>query len=200
MISPMSFLLNLKRKGNDRITMKMQVVMWNAGLRGAVAYALSLRLPESMPGRALFVTTIHAVVIFTILVHGSLTGPLLRLTSLSTTDQSSGTDYSHLNDSSLAPLATPKKKKIHGFWSTIDKKYLIPFLSYPRDVYRQEQEEKERNITSELQDTSLLDENDMNGHDYATNGHSNALQDDLDEQGDAELAQPPVRSEEHEEL
>lgn len=165
----------------------MQAVIWNAGLRGAVAYALSLRLPEG-PGRSLFVTTIHAVVIFTILVHGGLTGPLLNWTKLGGAAASSeGASYSQLNDSSLQPLQQPKKKKIHGFWSSLDKKYLIPFLSYPRNVYKKEAEDKEHANESELQDTSLLDE-ESNGNSGLANGA------DFGAASDDDSSSPPARS------
>ena len=175
MISPLSFLLNCKRKNESRITFKMQAVMWNAGLRGAVAYALSLRMPE-FPGRALFVTTIHAVVIFTIMVHGGLTAPFLKWTDyfnkstvffffflrfdsfLVFFSNRAGGDYASVH-SDQRPLSPSKpKKKLHGFWSNLDKTYLIPFLSYPRNVYKQEAEEKEKHLAAEMQDTSLISE------------------------------------------
>lgn len=65
MLFPITALLNLRRPPETKITMKMQVAIWNAGLRGAVAYALTLKLPETMPGRAVFVTTIHAGACYT---------------------------------------------------------------------------------------------------------------------------------------
>jgi len=40
-IFPLSFLANFCREKSNRITGKMQVVLWFAGLRGAVAFALS---------------------------------------------------------------------------------------------------------------------------------------------------------------
>lgn len=193
MISPLSLLLNLKRKGNTKITMKMQAVMWNAGLRGAVAYALSLRLPDS-PGRSLFVTTIHAVVIFTILVHGGLTGPLLGWTGLSAGKEENG-GYSHVAADTV-PLNVPKKKKIHGFWSSIDKNYLIPFLSYPRNVYKQEQEEKEKGLESELQDTSLLEDPSLSMENGSTNGLNAA--DETHEEVEIADEVPPARAEDQE--
>jgi NhaP-type Na+/H+ or K+/H+ antiporter len=39
-----SFLANLRRK--RKITTKMQVAMWFAGLRGAIAFALSMNMPN----------------------------------------------------------------------------------------------------------------------------------------------------------
>ena len=45
-IIPLSFLANTCRRGRTKISPKMQVVLWFAGLRGAVAFALS----ENVPG------------------------------------------------------------------------------------------------------------------------------------------------------
>jgi len=97
-----------------------------------------------MTGRAVFVTTIHAgtlyvygntrlcnvcvVVMFTILIHGGLTAPLLRWTKLA-------------GVSAPPPPAPSKKKgKVHGFWSRLDKQYIIPFISFPRNVYHKSEE------------------------------------------------------------
>jgi NhaP-type Na+/H+ or K+/H+ antiporter len=56
---------------------KDQVVLWTAGLRGAIAFALSLDVPSSNGGLILSTTLI--VCIFTIFVLGSLTSPILKL-------------------------------------------------------------------------------------------------------------------------
>jgi solute carrier family 9 (sodium/hydrogen exchanger), member 8 len=54
---------------------QMQVVMWFAGLRGAIAFALS----QSMPGTSkdVYVSTTLMVVLITTLVCGGLTEPML---------------------------------------------------------------------------------------------------------------------------
>lgn len=54
----------------------MQVVMWFAGLRGAIAFALS----TSMPGASkdVYASTTLMVVIFTTIGCGGLTEPLLH--------------------------------------------------------------------------------------------------------------------------
>ncbi|CAM9481945.1 unnamed protein product [Ectocarpus sp. 6 AP-2014] len=68
---PFSALANLWQ-----ITANMQVVMWFAGLRGAIAYALS----TSMPGASkdVYASTTLMVVIFTTIGCGGLTEPLLH--------------------------------------------------------------------------------------------------------------------------
>ena len=40
-IFPLSFVANLCRERSNKISAKMQVVLWFAGLRGAIAFALS---------------------------------------------------------------------------------------------------------------------------------------------------------------
>jgi CPA1 family monovalent cation:H+ antiporter len=47
-------------------------------LRGALALALVLGLPESVPRREDIITVSFAVVAFSIFVHGLTIGPLLR--------------------------------------------------------------------------------------------------------------------------
>ena len=58
----------------------MQIVIWFAGLRGAIAFALS----QNMPGanRDLYITTTLSVVIFTTIFCGGLTEPLLNRTKM----------------------------------------------------------------------------------------------------------------------
>ncbi len=72
-IVPCSFMSNLCRR--KKISGQMQVVMWFAGLRGAIAFALS----QSMPGdsKDVYASTTLMIVLFTTLVCGGLTAPLL---------------------------------------------------------------------------------------------------------------------------
>ncbi len=72
-IVPFSFLANLVRR--RKISGRMQIVMWFAGLRGAIAFALS----QSMPGdsKDVYASTTLMIVLFTTLVCGGLTAPLL---------------------------------------------------------------------------------------------------------------------------
>ncbi len=53
------------------------VLVWG-GLRGALALALALGLPASLPGREAVVTTTFAVVLFSIVVQGLTVTPLMR--------------------------------------------------------------------------------------------------------------------------
>lgn len=73
-IYPLTWILNRYR--NLKIPGRMQFPMWFAGLRGAVAFALSLRVPTT--GGPYIVSTTLCVVMFTTLVMGGTTLPVLR--------------------------------------------------------------------------------------------------------------------------
>uniref|UniRef100_A0A8C1LQ87 Sodium/hydrogen exchanger n=1 Tax=Cyprinus carpio TaxID=7962 RepID=A0A8C1LQ87_CYPCA len=77
-IFPLSFLLNFFR--DHKITPKMMFIMWFSGLRGAIPYALSLHLGlEPIEKRQLIGTTTIVIVLFTILLLGGGTMPLIRI-------------------------------------------------------------------------------------------------------------------------
>jgi monovalent cation:H+ antiporter, CPA1 family len=61
-----------------KVSMTHQHVLFWGGLRGALALALSLGLPESMPMRAEIVTVTFTVVAFSVFVQGLTMTPLLR--------------------------------------------------------------------------------------------------------------------------
>ncbi|XP_036018593.1 sodium/hydrogen exchanger 8 isoform X2 [Mus musculus] len=80
-IFPLSYLLNFFR--DHKITPKMMFIMWFSGLRGAIPYALSLHLGlEPMEKRQLIGTTTIVIVLFTILLLGGSTMPLIRLVDI----------------------------------------------------------------------------------------------------------------------
>eukprot|EP01032_Pedospumella_encystans_P011346 gene11346-13197_t len=72
-IFPLSYIANWGRK--ETIPFKMQVVMWFAGLRGAICFALAQNLPAEH--KELYVSTTLAIVISTTLICGGLTEPML---------------------------------------------------------------------------------------------------------------------------
>lgn len=76
-IFPLAWLVNRFRE--HKITKKMQVIMWFSGLRGAISYALSLHLEfSSEETQRVMITTTLIIVLFTTLVFGGSTMPLLR--------------------------------------------------------------------------------------------------------------------------
>jgi len=75
-IFPLSLLCNKFR--SHQITKRMMVIMWFSGLRGAIAYALSLHLEFKEETRKVLVTTTLVVVLFTTIVLGGGTMPLMK--------------------------------------------------------------------------------------------------------------------------
>ncbi|PON96658.1 Na+/H+ exchanger [Trema orientale] len=85
-VFPLSFISNLTKKSeSDKIGFKQQVTIWWAGLmRGAVSIALAYNQftmsgHTQLQGNAIMITSTISVVLFTNLVCGSLTKPLVRL-------------------------------------------------------------------------------------------------------------------------
>ncbi|MBF2079325.1 MAG: sodium:proton antiporter [Synechococcales cyanobacterium T60_A2020_003] len=63
--------------GSD-ISWKYQTVLWWGGLRGSVSIALALSVPKAFPDRDLIIATVFGVILFTLLVQGLTTQPLLK--------------------------------------------------------------------------------------------------------------------------
>lgn len=61
-----------------RVSMRHQHILFWGGLRGALALALVLGLPEEVPQRDAIITVSFTVVAFSIFVHGLTIAPLMR--------------------------------------------------------------------------------------------------------------------------
>jgi solute carrier family 9 (sodium/hydrogen exchanger), member 8 len=68
-------------KGN-RISLKMQCVLWFAGLRGAVSFALAMNMPG--PNRQVYATATLSICIVTTVVCGGLTNHMLTAFGMKT--------------------------------------------------------------------------------------------------------------------
>merc|ERR1712071_332363 len=75
-IFPLLAVVNRFRE--HKITKKMMFIMWFSGLRGAIAYALSLHLEFEEEVRKVLVTTTLIVVLFTTILLGVGTMPLVK--------------------------------------------------------------------------------------------------------------------------
>ncbi|XP_066558502.1 sodium/hydrogen exchanger 8 isoform X2 [Amia ocellicauda] len=144
-IFPLSFLLNFFR--DHKITPKMMCIMWFSGLRGAIPYALSLHLGlEPIEKRQLIGTTTIVIVLFTILLLGGGTMPLIRLIdiedsqsrrkskkdiNLSKTEKMGNTiESEHLSELTEEEYEAQltQRQDLKGFmW--LDAKYLNPFFT-----------------------------------------------------------------------
>lgn len=74
-IYPVAFLFS---KSRWRVKMKHQHILFWGGLRGALALALALGLPEDMPQRDAIITVAFTVVAFSVFAQATTMGPLLR--------------------------------------------------------------------------------------------------------------------------
>lgn len=64
------------------ITWQNQIVLWWGGLRGSVSVALALSVPETLPEREDIIAIVFGVMLFTLLVQGLTTKPLLQTLNL----------------------------------------------------------------------------------------------------------------------
>lgn len=133
-IFPFSFLANLFR--THKIPLRMQVVIWFAGLRGAIAFALSQTMPEDH--RDLYASTTLSIVLFTTVVCGGLTEPLLTRMGMKVDAldadiyepmvsrprhgaQANGIDR-------RSSFADKMYVGVHGVWRRIDDQYMKPMF------------------------------------------------------------------------
>ena len=116
---PISAGLNVLRK--RKIPCKTQAVMFFSGLRGAIAYGLSLKVETA--NAELIQTTTLAIVIFTTIVIGGATLPLLEFMGIISPDK--GDD----DIPSLATQASQARRAVSRMWFLLlDRKYLLPFF------------------------------------------------------------------------
>ncbi|EEB14361.1 sodium/hydrogen exchanger, putative [Pediculus humanus corporis] len=143
-IFPLAFLVNKFRE--HQITKKMMFIMWFSGLRGAISYALSLHLEFSDETRHVIITTTLIIVLFTTLIFGGSTMPLMKFLqagrktksrrkrkekeiSLSKTREWGQTiDSEHLSQTEEELEVNFFQSRIKGF-AKLDYKYFRPFFT-----------------------------------------------------------------------
>ncbi|KAL0005739.1 hypothetical protein SO802_013300 [Lithocarpus litseifolius] len=152
-VFPLSFVINLfKKNQSDKISLRKQVVIWWAGLmRGAVSMALAYnqftRLGHTqLRANAILITSTITVVLFSTVVFGLMTKPLIRFlarskqtTSMVMSDPSTpksvsvpllgeGLDFEidiPRPGSIRALLATPTHT-VHYYWRKFDNAFMRP--------------------------------------------------------------------------
>ncbi|XP_072997194.1 sodium/hydrogen exchanger 1-like [Typha latifolia] len=158
-VFPLSFLSNLTKKSPDeRITFKKQVTIWWAGLmRGAVSIALAYNQftrggHTQLSGNAIMITSTITVVLFSTVVFGLMTKPLIRLllppiskqystlssepttpksllSPLLENDQESGVEVGRSiisRPSSLRMLLSKPTHTVHYYWRKFDDAVMRP--------------------------------------------------------------------------
>lgn len=78
----LSFFSNMVTPDNEDISWQGQTVLWWGGLRGSVSVALALSVPEALAEREEIIATVFGVMLFTLLVQGLTTKPLLEALDL----------------------------------------------------------------------------------------------------------------------
>ncbi|XP_059139556.1 sodium/hydrogen exchanger 8-like [Physella acuta] len=143
-IFPLSFLMNFFRE--HKITKKNQFIMWFSGLRGAVAFALSLHMELEEEKHYVLVTTTLIMVLFTVVFLGGSTMPLLKFlqktdkkfkkkkkfegeVSMSKTkEMGDAIDSEHLSELTEEDETHVVRPHLKGFLK-LDVRYLIPFFT-----------------------------------------------------------------------
>ena len=125
-IFPLSYLANLCRRGEETIPLKMQCVLWFAGLRGAIAFALSVNMPGIHSDT--YATATLFICIFTTVVCGGVTEKILAHFGMKQDANRNAHDSDH-NLSELNGSYSPRRHKpqLKGFkrvWKTFDDEVL----------------------------------------------------------------------------
>jgi len=129
---------NLKRR--QPITMRMLLLMWWAGLRGAIAFCLALNMPSD--NQAVWVTVALAVVLFTTVVLGGATDWMVGILDLKRPApliEEHAPDEEHAELEELGDIdlgagdvqVTPGG--IHTTWRNIDRTYFKPLFGSPQE-------------------------------------------------------------------
>ncbi|MEM9976223.1 MAG: sodium:proton antiporter [Cyanobacteria bacterium P01_D01_bin.2] len=83
----LSFFSNMITPDNEDVSWQEQTVLWWGGLRGSVSVALALSVPAALAEREEIIATVFGVMLFTLLVQGLTTKPLLEALNLLGDDQ-----------------------------------------------------------------------------------------------------------------
>ncbi|CAL5061150.1 unnamed protein product [Urochloa decumbens] len=157
-VFPLSFLSNLTKKTPlEKITWRQQVVIWWAGLmRGAVSIALAYNKftrsgHTELHGNAIMITSTITVVLFSTMVFGMMTKPLIRLllpaSSNTVTSEPSSPKSLHsplltsmqgsdleaptaniVRPSSLRMLLSKPTHTVHYYWRKFDDALMRPMF------------------------------------------------------------------------
>lgn len=128
-IYPLSFLMNLKR--SKRIPLNFQHMLFFAGLRGAVAFALAIRNTGTI-ARQLMLTTVLVIAIVTVIFNGGLTTQaLLKLGIRVNVDQDEDVSTEQIEDNHghLHEDISYERSLLVRTWHNFDVKYMKPLFT-----------------------------------------------------------------------
>mmetsp|Transcript_58111 Transcript_58111/g.123246 ORF Transcript_58111/g.123246 Transcript_58111/m.123246 type:complete len:566 (-) Transcript_58111:5-1702(-) len=132
-IFPLSWVANCcRRHGDNKISCKLQCVLWFAGLRGAIAFALSMNMPG--PNSDSYAAATLFICMFTTVVCGGCTEKILTRFGMKrgfngSEDEEDG--FLGISDELLlveSPLARRVFDSVHDkcreFWENLDENYM----------------------------------------------------------------------------
>jgi solute carrier family 9 (sodium/hydrogen exchanger), member 8 len=132
-IFPISYIANFTRR--VKIPMRMQSVIWFAGLRGAMAFALAVNMPspkEEPWNNDVIATTTLGIVIFTTVVCGGLTEPFLSKMGMKTA-RGGGDEEEDIGEAADLFPAAPRASSyvatrggFHNWWKHFDNRFMRP--------------------------------------------------------------------------
>ncbi|XP_017882009.1 sodium/hydrogen exchanger 7 isoform X6 [Ceratina calcarata] len=138
-VYPLSFILNLARK--PKISLNYQHMLFFAGLRGAMSFALAIRNTVSDARQAMLTTT-SLIVILTVIFQGGATTQFLswfnipvgvdeEIEGLSHNGMRS---YNSMQDGALPGSGTKPNEKalLARIWGDFDTRYMKPLLTHSR--------------------------------------------------------------------
>ncbi|XP_043486332.1 sodium/hydrogen exchanger 7 isoform X4 [Polistes fuscatus] len=137
-VYPLSFILNLARK--PKISMNYQHMLFFAGLRGAMSFALAIRNTVSDARQAMLTTT-SLIVILTVILQGGATTQFLSWFNIPVgvdeeiegLSQNGVRSYNSMQDGSVPTSAKPNEKALLArIWGDFDTRYMKPLLTHSR--------------------------------------------------------------------
>ncbi|XP_076261571.1 na[+]/H[+] hydrogen exchanger 3 isoform X7 [Rhynchophorus ferrugineus] len=143
-IYPLSFLLNLGRR--PKIPLNFQHMLFFAGLRGAMSFALAIRNTRSEARQAMLTTT-SLIVIITVIIQGGATMNLLRWFNipLGNDEETEALSQNGLHSGNTTPRSdwnepfgeqeapkTHDKAVLARIWGSFDTKYMKPLLTHSK--------------------------------------------------------------------
>ncbi|KAK2584957.1 hypothetical protein KPH14_002546 [Odynerus spinipes] len=137
-VYPLSFILNLARK--PKISMNYQHMLFFAGLRGAMSFALAIRNTVSDARQAMLTTT-SLIVILTVILQGGATTQFLSWFNIPVgvdeeiegLSQNGVRSYNSMQDGSAPSGAKPNEKALLArIWGDFDTRYMKPLLTHSR--------------------------------------------------------------------
>mmetsp|Transcript_22159 Transcript_22159/g.36230 ORF Transcript_22159/g.36230 Transcript_22159/m.36230 type:complete len:553 (-) Transcript_22159:22-1680(-) len=144
-IFPLSLIANCcRRKGENRISLKAQCVLWFAGLRGAIAFALSMNMPG--PNSDSYASATLFICMFTTIVCGGFTEKILtRFGMKQGLENDNGEHYDFTSVENLISTESPLarqlsanlQEKYRSFWHDFDDNYMKELFGGDRVPDRQ---------------------------------------------------------------